>query len=181
MILAENHHLLLNGNSNISDIYSQNSDEYYMYSAIETAKLSRLYDEVPIGSIIVCNSTGNIISSAHNQTITRQQTCSHAEILAITKACDYFKNYRLPNCSIYSTLEPCAMCAGAIIHARLSRLIFGAWDYKTGMCGSILNLFENKTNHHTTIKSGVLEQECKELLQSFFKQKRINKKLNKIK
>ncbi len=188
MILVANHLQLLNGSNRHSSInYNKGSspelenryslDEHYMWYALQLAKQSLAQDEVPVGSIVVCNDTGNIVSYAHNRTICKRQICMHAELNAIKLACKYFNNHRLPNCRIYSTLEPCAMCAGAIIHARFSEVIFGAFDKKTGVCGSVLNIFDTKINHHTKVKSGILYKDCSQILKNFFKEKRKFKKI----
>jgi tRNA(adenine34) deaminase len=163
MILVENLHQPLNGND---------KHHYYMGYALQIATQSLAFDEVPVGCVIVCNVSERIIAMTHNKTISLNQTYAHAEMLAIEEACIFFNNYRLPNCRIYVTLEPCAMCAGAIIHGRFSHLIFGASDLKTGAAGSVTNLFNMPFNHHTQIISGINVCESKELLQNFFRKKR---------
>ena len=145
--------------------------QFFMSEALKQAKLSFKADEVPIGAVLVYKN--KIISSGHNLSITNHDPSAHAEILTIRDAGQYLKNYRLLNCSLYVTLEPCVMCLGAIFHARISNLIFGAYDPKTGACESAVNLKENKElNHHCFIRGGVLEEESKTLLQNFFEIKR---------
>ncbi|MFM2344477.1 MAG: tRNA adenosine(34) deaminase TadA [Pseudomonadota bacterium] len=176
MILVANRLQPLSGN-NLSDI-DNNLDlhNYYMGYALQLAHQALAFDEVPVGAIVVCNTTGYIIGMGHNKNISDQQTFMHAEMMAIQNACIYFNNYRLPNCRIYVTLEPCAMCSGAIIHARFSDIIFGASDKKTGMAGGLLNLFDLSINHQTKVTYGILENQSKDLIQSFFKAKRNSKR-----
>jgi len=148
-----------------------NIDEEFMKLALQEAKKSQEMNEVPVGAIVVVND--EIISQSHNQPISQNDPTSHAEINAIRNAAEYIENYRLNETSLYVTLEPCAMCYGAIIHARISRLIFGAYDYKTGVCGSSIKLHEqNCFNHTPEIKGGVLERECSLILKEFFQEKR---------
>ena len=145
--------------------------QFFMSEALKQAKLSFKADEVPIGAVLVYQN--KIIASGHNLSIANHDPSAHAEILTIRDAGQYLKNYRLLNCSLYVTLEPCVMCLGAIFHARISNLIFGAYDPKTGACESAVNLKENKElNHHCFIRGGVLEEESKTLLQNFFEIKR---------
>lgn len=146
-------------------------DEMYMRLALDSAQQGYDYGEVPVGAILVKNN--KLISSGYNQSITLFDPTAHAEINAIRKASQILENYRLPNTTLYVTLEPCAMCAGAIFQSRISRVVFGAWESKTGSAGSVINLFENKLiNHHASISGGVLESDCSLMLQSFFKDRR---------
>tara|TARA_B100000787_G_C16131999_1_gene267862 strand:+ start:437 stop:922 length:486 start_codon:yes stop_codon:yes gene_type:complete len=148
--------------------------EFFMGEALKQAKLAFRAGEVPIGAVLVYQN--KIISSAYNLSINNHDPSAHAEIETIRKAGQYIKNYRLPNCSLYVTLEPCVMCLGAIFHARISHLIFGAYDLKTGACESVINLKNNKDlNHHCNIHGGILDKESKILLQGFFKNKRQKK------
>ena len=145
--------------------------QFFMGKALKQAKLSFEANEVPIGAVLVYQN--KIIASGHNLSVANHDSSAHAEILTIRDAGQYLKNYRLLNCSLYVTLEPCVMCLGAIFHARISNLIFGAYDLKTGACESAVNLKENKElNHHCVIYGGVLEEESKTLLQNFFEIKR---------
>jgi tRNA(adenine34) deaminase len=148
--------------------------EFFMGEALKQAKLSFEADEVPIGAVLVHQN--KIIASAHNLSITNNDPSAHAEIITIRDAGQYLNNYRLLNCNLYVTLEPCVMCLGAIFHARISNLVFGAYDPKTGACESVINLKNNKNlNHHCAIHGGILEKESKTLLQDFFKNKRQKK------
>lgn len=127
--------------------------------------------EVPVGAVVV--KDGEIIGRGFNQPITSNDPTTHAEIVALRDASQYLKNYRLLDCELYVTLEPCMMCVGAMLHARLKRVVFGASDPKTGACGSVINLpAEEKLNHHATFVGGVLSEECSAMLTSFFREKR---------
>lgn len=149
---------------------------YFMQLAIEEAKLASSLDEVPVGAVIVKN--GEVIARGHNKPIGAHDPSAHAEICAIRQSALIQKNYRLVDCELYVTLEPCLMCCGAILHARIKRVIFGAKDEKIGAAGSVLNVFEIPAlNHQTTVEGGVLKEECAQLLQDFFKAKRLAKKI----
>ena len=143
-----------------------------MEMALEQAMIAATRDEVPVGALIV-DSTGKILAASHNQAITQHDPTAHAEIMAIRKACASIGNYRLLNTILYVTVEPCVMCMGAAIHARISTIVFGATDPKWGACGSLYHLGEDvRFNHHPRVISGVCEAECKTIIQSFFKSKR---------
>jgi tRNA(adenine34) deaminase len=147
-------------------------DEKWMALAIEQAKLAEQIEEVPVGAVLVQND--QLIASAHNQPISNNDPTAHAEIQLLRKAGKKLNNYRLPNTTLYVTLEPCTMCLGAIIHARVSRIVFGAYDPKTGVCGSCIDLSTSKCfNHQVKIQGGILADECKILLQNFFKRRRV--------
>ena len=149
--------------------------EYYMNIALNEAKKAYNELEVPVGAIIVKN--GKIIAKAYNEKEKKHDTTKHAEILAIQKASKKLKNWRLYDCDMYVTLEPCSMCAGALIQARLRKVYIGAMDEKTGSCGSVLNLLEDyKFNHKVDIEYGVCKKECENILKDFFKNLRKNKK-----
>jgi tRNA(adenine34) deaminase len=149
-------------------------DEQWMKIAIEEAKLAMNENEIPIGSILVQNE--KIIAKAHNQPIGNNDPTAHAEIQLLRKAGKQKENYRLIGSTLYVTLEPCAMCFGAMIHARIERIVFGALDPKTGVCGSCMNLNnENFFNHKISITGGVLEKESSDLLRLFFKSLRDKK------
>jgi tRNA(adenine34) deaminase len=153
----------------------ENDDEIYMRLAIELAQQAAAAGEVPVGAIVI--KDGVVIGSGGNSPIDTHDPTAHAEITALRDAAKNIGNYRLVGCSLYVTLEPCAMCTGAIQHARIARLVFGASDPKTGACGSVVNLLaEPKLNHHTEMFSGVLAQECGAMLSEFFKQRRIKNK-----
>ena len=142
-------------------------DAGYMAEALALARAARDRGEVPVGAIVV--SDGAIIGRGGNAPIAANDPTAHAEIAALRDAAIALGNYRLPGCTLYVTLEPCAMCAGAILHARISRLVYGARDPKTGACGSVVDLFgEARLNHHATAEGGVLADECGKLLSDFF-------------
>ena len=147
------------------------TDEKWMQIAIEEAKLAMRENEIPVGSILVKNE--KIIAQAHNQSILNNDPTAHAEIQVLRKAGKQQENYRLVGSTLYVTLEPCAMCFGAMIHARIERIVFGASDPKTGVCGSCIDLNnESFFNHKISITGGILDKECSELLRLFFKSKR---------
>src|SRR5262249_12556076 len=138
-------------------------DIAWMSEALALARLAGERGEVPVGAIVVCD--GTIIGRGGNAPIMRNDPTAHAEIAALREAAQALGNYRLPDCELYVTIEPCVMCAGAIMHARLKRLVFGAGDPKTGACGSVVDLFaEPRLNHHTTVEGGVCADECGRLL-----------------
>lgn len=147
------------------------TDEKWMRHAIMLARRAQSEGEVPVGAVIV--DQGQIIGEGWNAPIRSHDPTAHAEIHAIRHAAEKLQNYRISGAIMYVTLEPCAMCAGAIFHARLGRLIFGASDPKSGVAGSVINLFDNnKLNHHSLASGGVLQQECAALLQDFFRDRR---------
>lgn len=141
-----------------------------MQQALEEARVAADEGEVPVGAVLVLE--GQILSRAHNEVIAKNDPSAHAEILALQKACRIERNYRLPGTVLYVTLEPCAMCLGAIVQARISRLVFGAHDPKSGAVESIMNFPFEKTNHRLSILSGTLAEECGRILRDFFKGRR---------
>jgi tRNA(adenine34) deaminase len=146
-------------------------DEKWMKLALEQARLAQVMDEVPVGAVLVQDD--QLIASAHNQPIINHDPTAHAEIQLLRKAGQVLNNYRLPNTTLYVTLEPCTMCLGAMIHARVSKIVFGAYDEKTGVCGSCQDLSTSECFNHTIdTQGGVLADECKNLLQQFFKNRR---------
>lgn len=148
------------------------SDREFMQIACEQAKLAWTLGEVPVGAVIV--KDGVVIATGHNRPIANHDPTAHAEIMALRAAAALLGNYRLPGCELFVTLEPCIMCAGAMMHARLSRVIFGASDPKTGVAGSVMNIFEQpQLNHHTRITTGVMAAECSALLRDFFAERRL--------
>ena len=154
------------------------SDEAFMKSALRLAKKAQAQDEVPVGAIIIYND--QIIGRGYNRRQTKQSALEHAELMAIAQACRKLGSWRLENCTLYVTLEPCPMCAGAIIQSRLAHVVFGAYDEKGGAVAHEPNLLDlPKWNHHPTWQGGLLEEECSTLLKSFFKEKRLRKKLQK--
>ena len=154
-------------------------DMHFMQLALAQAKAGAIAGEVPVGAVVV--KDGEVIASAHNAPLGSKDPTAHAEINALRIAAQALGNYRLEGCTLYVTLEPCAMCSGAAMHARLSRLVYGATEPKTGAAGSVLNLFDNaQLNHHTQVKGGVLASECAQELQAFFEMRRTQHKASKV-
>lgn len=150
-------------------------DEKYMQAAIDQALLAKEAGEVPIGAVIVYNE--KIIATGFNVRETAQSTLSHAELIAMEKANNEIGSWRLEDCTLYVTLEPCPMCAGAIVQSRIPRLVYGASDPKAGCAGTLMNLLDDhRFNHQAEVIFGVLQQECSGLLTDFFKQLRMGKK-----
>ena len=148
-----------------------NNDEEWMALAIQEALRAESEGEVPVGAVLV--KDGQLIAQAHNQPISTNDATAHAEIQLLRAAGKHFKNYRLTGTTLYVTLEPCAMCFGAMTHARIERLVYGANDPKTGVCGSSVNLVNEKCFHHKIhIVGGILEPNCKKILTNFFEIKR---------
>jgi tRNA(adenine34) deaminase len=146
-------------------------DHQFMHQAIEQAQLAAVAGEVPVGAVLVRD--GQVIAKAFNKPIGNHDPSAHAEMLALREAAKTEGNYRLPGSTLYVTLEPCVMCAGAILHARVDRVVFGAPDPKTGAAGSVLDVFSSKQiNHQTSVEGGVMSEECGQLLRSFFKERR---------
>ncbi|WP_091875644.1 tRNA adenosine(34) deaminase TadA [Massilia yuzhufengensis] len=145
--------------------------EGFMALALDQARLAWAQGEVPVGAVVV--KDGEVIATGYNQPIGRHDPTAHAEIVALRAAAEKLGNYRLPGCELYVTLEPCIMCSGAMMHARLARVVYAAPDPKTGACGSVLNLFEQeKLNHHTEVAGGVMAQEASSMLKAFFAERR---------
>jgi tRNA(adenine34) deaminase len=146
-------------------------DEQFMRNAMAIAHDATRQNEVPIGALVVQGTT--ILAGANNRTVRDQDPTAHAEMLAIREACAVLDRWRLDDCTLYVTLEPCAMCAGAIVLARLERVVFGAWDLKAGMAGSVGDLLRHpRLNHSPQVQGGLLEDECALLLSDFFESKR---------
>jgi tRNA(adenine34) deaminase len=146
-------------------------DRQFMEQALEQAQLAAIAGEVPVGAVIVRN--GVLLSKAFNKPITNHDPSAHAEMLALRQAALSEENYRLPGTTLYVTLEPCTMCAGAMLHARVDRIVYGAADPKTGAAGSVLDVFSSKQiNHQTVIEGGMMSEECGQLLRDFFKERR---------
>lgn len=146
----------------------------YMKMAMDEARLAQEKDEVPVGCVIVQN--GNVIARGHNLRETEKNALCHAELMAIHRASQVLGGWRLLGCTLYVTLEPCPMCAGAIVGSRIEKVVFGAYDPKAGALGSLYNLAEGKLNHMPQVIGGVLQQECGELLKDYFRQKRAKKR-----
>lgn len=146
-------------------------DAVFMRQAIDQARNAWALGEVPVGAVVV--KDGQVVATGFNQPIGTHDPTAHAEIMALRAAAEILGNYRLPGCDLYVTLEPCIMCSGAMMHARLARVVYGAADPKTGACGSVLNIFgQEKLNHHTEVTGGVLGEECGNLLKEFFANRR---------
>ena len=146
-------------------------DRQFMQQALDQAKLAAAAGEVPVGAVLVRD--GQVISSGFNQPISNSDPSAHAEMMALRSAAQDESNYRLPGTTLYVTLEPCTMCAGAMLHARVERVVFGAVDPKTGAAGSVLNVFsEKQINHQTQVEGGIMSEECGQILRNFFKERR---------
>ena len=159
-------------------VIQQFSDEYFMKLAIEEAKKAEAINEVPIGAVIVKDN--KIIGTGYNIRETSQRSITHAEILAIEEACERNGSWRLEDTTLYVTLEPCPMCAGAIVQSRVKRVVFGAIDPKAGCAGTLMNLLqEERFNHQSEVVSGVLAEECGQILTTFFRTLREKKKVEK--
>ena len=166
------------------------TDMDYMRAALELARLAEAAGEVPVGAVVV--KDGEIIGRGYNAPISRHDPSAHAEMLALRDAAQQIGNYRLVGCELFVTLEPCLMCAGAIMHARIARVVYGASDLKTGACGSVLNAFGDlaalnttacshqqvRLNHHAEVSGGVLAEECGLMLSNFFTMRRAQKRLS---
>ena len=147
------------------------TDEHAMRLALDQAQNARLVGEVPVGAVIMRG--GQLIATGYNRPITEHDPTAHAEIVALRHAAQLLANYRLPECELFVTLEPCAMCAMALLHARFKRVVFGASDPKTGAAGSVVDLFaSSQLNHRTELTQGVLAEECGQLLRDFFAERR---------
>jgi len=156
-------------------VLRQQSDEVYMRHALALAQQTAVAGEVPVGAVVV--KDGEIVGRGFNAPISRHDPSAHAEIAALRDAALRIGNYRLVGCELFVTLEPCVMCVGAMFHARIARVVFGAQDYKTGAAGSVLDLFaQPQLNHHATIQGGVLADECGKTLTDFFAMRRAQKK-----
>jgi tRNA(adenine34) deaminase len=147
------------------------SDETFMREALSLAREAATAGEVPVGAVVV--KDGEVVGQGHNRPVAGRDPTAHAEVIALRNAAERTGNYRLADCILYVTLEPCAMCAGAIMNARMRRVVYGAADPKSGACGSVVDLFaENRLNYHTTVVGGVMAEEASKLLQDFFSARR---------
>lgn len=151
--------------------------EFFMKEALKEAKKAYKKEEIPVGAVIVKN--GQIIGRGHNLKETKKNTIKHAEIIAIENASKNLKAWRLEDCEMYVTLEPCTMCAGAIINARINKVYIGTEDAKTGACGSVLNIFEYPFNHKVEIEKNIMKQECEKIIKDFFVELRKKKSKDK--
>ena len=154
-------------------------DKKYMKAALKLAQKAADEGEVPVGAVVVCD--GKIVGRGRNRRETKKSAIHHAEIEAIEKACKKLGGWRLHKCDLYVTLEPCPMCTGAIINARIKTLYYGAKDEKAGSCGTLVNLFDLQYNHKPEVISGVMEEECANILKKFFKDLRERKKIERKK
>lgn len=152
-------------------MYPEFSDEYWMIEALKRADIAEQHGEIPVGAIVVKDN--QIIAEGYNLSITQHDPSAHAEMMAIRQAGKHIENYRMLDCTLYVTLEPCSMCAGLLVHSRIKRLVFGARDEKTGSAGSIMDLTRHeKLNHQIDVTSGILAEVCSEKLSAFFKKRR---------
>ncbi|MCW8994724.1 MAG: tRNA adenosine(34) deaminase TadA [Psychromonas sp.] len=153
-------------------------DQKWMAHALQLADKAEALDEIPVGAVLVHDN--RIVAEGWNLSILNHDACGHAEIMAIREAGKKIQNYRLIDCTLYVTLEPCPMCAGALVHARVKRLVYGAGDYKTGAAGSVFNLLASeKLNHQVDVSAGVLGEQCATKISNFFKRRRKEKKAHK--
>lgn len=155
------------------------SDEYWLKYALQLAERAYQQGEVPVGAVLVRDN--QIVGEGWNQPISQHDPTAHAEMLALRAAGLAVGNYRLPNTTLYATLEPCVMCAGALLHARVERVVFGAYDLKTGAAGSVFDvLLDKRHNHQVQLTGGILQQACVEQIQAFFRERRLAQKLAKL-
>ena len=155
--------------------HTQARDEFFMRHALACAQQAYDAGEVPVGAVVVHQN--RVIASGYNHPIGLNDPTAHAEVQALRAAAQILQNYRMPECELYVTLEPCLMCTGAMFHARLARVVFGASDYKTGVAVSVMNVYTHEQlNHHATVVGGVLEEEAREVLQRFFRERRAKQK-----
>lgn len=159
----------------LDNLNHENTDQYFMEQAFKLAQKAEQYNEIPVGAVVVYQ--GKIIGEGFNQSIMLNDPSAHAEMLAIRQAGEYLNNYRLIDCTLYVTLEPCPMCAGLLVHSRIKKLVYASPDLKTGAAGSTFNLVCNdQLNHQILVTGGVLQEQCSQLLSAFFKRRRAEKK-----
>lgn len=151
------------------------TDIFYMKKALELANKAAEIGEVPVGAVVVKKSTGEIVGEGYNRREVDKDSIAHAEIIAIENASKKLDGWRLIDCELFVTLEPCPMCAGAIINSRIERVVYGAMDKKAGSCGSVVNLFDLPYNHKPELTGGILSEECSSILSEFFKKLRESK------
>ena len=152
------------------------SKEKFMLEALKQAQKAYQKGEIPVGAVVVKDD--KIIARAYNEKEEKKDTTKHAEIIAIQKASKKLNAWRLSDCEMYVTLEPCSMCAGALIQARIKKVYIGTMDEKTGACGSVIDLFKYEFNHKVEVETGILQQQCEKILKDFFKELRVSKKKN---
>lgn len=166
----------MSDNNELSE--QQSEDKKWMTYALSLADKAESLGEIPVGAVIVKDN--KIVAEGWNLSIINHDACAHAEIMAIQSAGQKIQNYRLIDCTLYVTLEPCAMCAGALVHARIKRLVYGAGDYKTGAAGSVFNLVQSvQLNHQLEVTGGILAEQCAAKISAFFKRRRLEKKAQK--
>ncbi len=157
----------------------ESDDQRFMQRAFELAQLAESHDEIPVGAVVVCQ--GNIIGEGFNQSIILNDPSAHAEMIAIRQAGKQLNNYRMLDCTLYVTLEPCQLCAGLLVHSRIARLVYASQDLKTGAAGSAFNLVgTTQLNHQLIVENGVMAEQYSELLSGFFKRRRREKKAAKV-
>lgn len=157
----------------MSDLVNEFSEQdiKFMARAIELAKIAESHNEIPVGAVVTCN--GEIIGEGYNQSIKQNDPSAHAEMIAIREAGKNIENYRLIDCTLYVTLEPCPMCAGLLVHSRINKVIYATQDEKTGAAGTVFNLVQNgKLNHQIAVANGLMKDECANILSNFFKRRR---------
>ncbi len=170
--------IINNESTDNNNIESEQNDQYFMQQAFKLAQQAEQLNEIPVGAVVVYQ--GKIIGEGFNQSILLNDPSAHAEMLAIRQAGKHLNNYRLLDCTLYVTLEPCPMCAGLLVHSRITRLVFASPDLKTGAAGSALNLVDNEQfNHQIAVTNGVMQEQCSLLLSGFFKRRRNEKKIAK--
>ena len=178
--ITNNRHIDPLNDTQLSESDFSADDEKFMRRAIELANIAQSHNEIPVGAVVVCD--GKIIAEGFNQSIMNNDPSAHAEMMAIRNAGKSINNYRLLNCTLYVTLEPCTMCTGLLIHSRINKLVFASKDLKTGACGSAFELVNHaKHNHQISVKQGLLATECSAMLSAFFKRRRAEKKALKNK
>ena len=154
---------------------AEEGEVVFMRAALDLARQAEAAGEVPVGAVVV--KDGEIIGRGFNAPISRHDPSAHAEMMALRDAAQHLGNYRLVDCELFVTLEPCLMCAGAIMHARIARVVYGASDFKTGVCGGVVDVFgEQRLNHHAAVSGGVLAEECGQMLSKFFVARRTQQK-----
>lgn len=160
----------------MENTYKKDNDEFYMLRCIELANIAAENGDVPVGAVVVKKSTGEIVGEGYNRRELDKSSLAHAELLAIGEASARLGGWRLIDCELFVTLEPCAMCAGAIVNSRVERVVYGADDFRFGACGSKFDLFGQGLNHTPVVLSGVMKDKCSALIKDFFKKLRVNQR-----
>lgn len=163
----------------LNDLSQEECDNHWMAYALTLANKAQLVNEVPVGAVLVLDN--QVIGEGYNLVISHHDPCAHAEVMALRSGGEAIANYRLLDATLYVTLEPCCMCAGAIVHSRIKRVVYGAHDFKTGAAGSAFSLINDpKHNHQVEVTSGVMAQPCGDIISEFFSRRRTEKKAQKI-